>query len=290
VLTAPSAATRVAAVIGDPVRHSLSPILHNAAFAALGLDWVYVAFPVRPGRGGAAVAAMRLLDLAGLSVTMPHKAGVVDGVDRLGPTAARLGAVNTISWAAGPDGPELVGDSTDGAGFLDALRGEDGFDPAGRRCLVLGAGGAARAVCLAVAEAGAARVGVVARRPEAAAACAALAGPVGSPVGLDLLAESISDADLIINASPVGMSPGDGLPFALTPAVLRADHFVADLIYAPATTPLIAAARSRGASTANGLGPLVHQAARQLAIWTGQPAPLDVMAAAGRAALAHRDR
>ena len=86
-----SAATRVAAVIGDPVRHSLSPTLHNAAFAALGLDWVYVAFPVPPGRGGAAVAAMRLLDLAGLSVTMPHKAGVVGGLDRLGPTAARLG-------------------------------------------------------------------------------------------------------------------------------------------------------------------------------------------------------
>ena len=285
-----SAATRVAAVIGDPVRHSLSPTLHNAAFAALGLDWVYVAFPVPPGRGGAAVAAMRLLDLAGLSVTMPHKAGVVGGLDRLGPTAARLGAVNTISWATGPDGPELVGDSTDGAGFLDALRGDDGFDPTGRRCLVLGAGGAARAVCLAMAEAGAARVRVVARRAEAAEACAALAGPVGLPVGPALLADSIVDSDLIVNASPVGMSSGDGLPFALDPALLRDDQFVADLIYAPATTPLIAAARARGSTTANGLGPLIHQAARQLAIWTGRPAPLDVMAAAARSALAHRDR
>ena len=128
-----------------------------------------MAFPVRPGRGEAAVAAMRVLDLAGLSVTMPHKAAVVGGLDRLGPTAARLGVVNTISWAATPDGPELVGDSTDGAGFLDALRGDDGFDPNGRRCLILGAGGAARSVCLAIAEAGAARVRVVARRPDAAA-------------------------------------------------------------------------------------------------------------------------
>ncbi len=148
------------------------------------------------------------------------------------------GAVNTISWATGPDGPELVGDSTDGAGFLDALRGDDGFDPTGRRCLVLGAGGAARAVCLAMAEAGAARVRVVARRAEAAEACAALAGPVGLAVGPDVLADSIDDSDLIVNASPVGMSPGDGLPFALDPALFRADQFVADLIYAPATTPL----------------------------------------------------
>ena len=110
-----------------------------------------------------------------------------------------------------------MGDSTDGAGFLDALRGDDGFDPTGRRCLVLGAGGAARAVCLAMAEAGAARVRVVARRAEAAEACAALAGPVGLPVGPALLADSIVDSDLIVNASPVGMSSGDGLPFDAGP-------------------------------------------------------------------------
>jgi shikimate dehydrogenase len=280
----------VAAVIGDPVRHSLSPALHNAAFAALALDWVYVAFPVQPGRGDAAVAAMRVLDLAGLSVTMPHKAAVVGSLDRLGPTAARLGVVNTISWAATPDGRELVGDSTDGAGFLDALRGDDGFDPSGRCCLILGAGGAARSVALAIAQAGAARVRVVARRPDAAAACAAFAGPAGAVVGPDELAGAVTDSDLIVNATPVGMSPGDGLPFALDPAVLRPDHFVADLIYAPAITPLVAAARARGASTANGLGPLIHQAARQVAIWTGRPAPIDVMSAAALSALAHRGR
>jgi shikimate dehydrogenase len=280
----------VAAVIGDPVRHSLSPALHNAAFAALRLDWVYVAFPVRPGQGEAAVAAMRVLDLAGLSVTMPHKAAVVGGLDRLGSTAARLGVVNTISWAATPDGPALVGDSTDGAGFLDALRGDDGFDPKGRRCLILGAGGAARSVSLAIAEAGAARVRVVARRRDAADACAAFAGPAGEALRPDDLAEAVSDSDLIVNATPVGMSPGDGLPFALDPSLLRPDHFVADLIYAPATTPLVAAGRARGAGTANGLGALIHQAARQVAIWTGRPAPIDVMSAAALAALAHGAR
>ena len=284
-------------MIGHPVRHSLSPVLHNAAYAALGLDWVYVAFPVPAGKGAAAVAAMRTLDLAGLSVTMPHKADVVGGLDRLGPTAARLGVVNTISWRTSTDGWELEGDSTDGAGFLDALRGDDGFDPAGRRCVVLGAGSAARSVCLALAEARAASVQVVARRGPAAEACAALAAPVGAvvvwtadaaPKGQAELMEAVVGSDLIVNATPVGMSPGDGLPFGLEPGLLHGGQFVADLIYAPSTTPLLAAARVKGAGTANGLGMLIHQAARQIAMWTGCPAPLEAMSVAGVSALTHR--
>jgi shikimate dehydrogenase len=281
----------VAGVIGDPVRHSLSPALHNAAFQALGLDWVYVAFPVPAGQGPAAVVAMRALDLAGLSVTMPHKAEVLVGLDRLAPTAARLGAVNTISWAAAATDATLEGDSTDGAGFLDALRDDDGFNPARRSCVVLGAGGAARAVTLALAEAGAASVCVVARRLDAAAACAELAGPAGRTV-VDgaLVAGVVEAADLVVNATPVGMAAGDGLPFGLDAAVLHGGQFVADLIYAPATTPLLAAARSRGADTANGLGMLINQAARQVAIWTGRPAPIEAMSAAALAALSHRSR
>ena len=285
----------MAGVIGDPVTHSLSPALHNAAFAALGLDWVYVAFPVAAGQGLAAVAAMRTLDLAGLSVTMPHKSDVVRGLDRLAPTAAQLGVVNTVSWASSASGALLEGDSTDGAGFLDALRGDDGFEPTGRRCVILGAGGAARAVTLALAEAGARSVAVVGRRQEAAAGCAGLAGAVGralTPVfsGEDgsTLTEVVRDADLVVNATPTGMAPGDGLPFALDPTVLRRGQFVADLIYAPATTPLLGAARSRGAATANGLGMLINQAARQVAIWTGRPAPVEAMSAAALGALSRR--
>jgi shikimate dehydrogenase len=189
-----------------------------------------------------------------------------------------------------------VGDSTDGAGFLDALRGDDGYDPAGRACVVLGAGGAARAVTLALAEAGAASVCVVARRANLAAACAQLAGPAGRALaaapptaGTDL-AEVVEAADLLVNATPVGMQPDDGLPFALDPAVVHGGQFVADLIYAPATTPLLAQARTRGAGTANGLGMLINQAARQVAIWTGRPAPIEAMSAAALAALAHRGR
>jgi shikimate dehydrogenase len=312
-------------VIGDPVRHSLSPALHNAAFAALGLDWVYVAFAVAAGHGAAAVAAMRALDIAGLSVTMPHKAAVVAELDRLGPTATLLGVVNTISWTASPDGWELEGESTDGAGFIDALRGDDGFDPAGRRCVVLGSGGAARSVTLALAEAGSASVQVVARRRDAAVQCSGLAGPIGfalvvpgegpagaagageAPAGPGAgeapesadpvarpadavagLSDAVAGADLIVNATPVGMAAGDGLPFDLDPELLHQGQFVADLIYAPATTPLLAAARVRGAGTANGLGTLIHQAARQVAIWTGNPAPLEAMSAAALLALSQR--
>lgn len=276
----------MAGVIGDPVVHSLSPALHNAAYEALGLDWVYVAFPVPAGQGAAAVAAMRPLRLAGLSVTMPHKADIVAAVDRLGATAARLGVANTVSWAAGREGAELVGDSTDGAGFLEALRGDDGFDPAERNCVVLGAGGAARAIALALADAGAATVTIVARKRETGEDCAALAG--GRYVDAERARSAVTLADLVVNATPLGMDAGDGLPFDLDPTAFRSEQFVADLVYAPAVTPLLAAARAQGATTANGLGMLIHQAASQVELWTGRPAPLEAMSAAALAALGHR--
>jgi shikimate dehydrogenase len=281
----------VAGVIGDPIRHSLSPALHNAAYAALGLDWIYVAFPVPAGRGAAAVEAMRTLGLAGLSVTMPHKQSAATAVDRLTPTAARLGVVNTVSWAK-TSGGGLVGDSTDGPGFIDNLRGDEGFEPAGCKAagckaVVLGTGGAARSVTLALAEARAGSVIVVGRNPEAAEACAGLAGRSGSPAGPTNVAPVVACADLLVNATPVGMVPGDGLPFGIDPDWLASCRFVADLIYAPARTPLLIAARERGVATGNGLGMLIHQAARQIEMWTGRPAPLDTMSAAALAALAH---
>jgi shikimate dehydrogenase len=287
----PSATTSVAGIIGDPVRHSISPAIHNAAYGALGLDWVYVAFEVPAGAGGAAVDAMRALGLAGLSVTMPHKGAVVERLDSLTPTARRLGVANTITRRRAPDGSDVLeGDSTDGRGFLDALRSEDGIEPAGKRCLLLGAGGAARSVALALSEAGAGSVAVTGRRPEAVKACADLAGSAGEaiPPGAGALEAAARAADLIVNASPVGMRPGDGIPFDLEPSWLRPRQSVIDLIYLPATTPLLAAARDRGAFTSNGLGMLINQAARQIEVWTGRPAPLEVMSAAALAALSHR--
>jgi shikimate dehydrogenase len=270
-----SAATRVAGVIGDPVHHSLSPAIHNAGFAALGLDWVYVAFPVAAGQAGAAVAALRTLGLAGLSVTMPHKAAAATTVDRLSPTAAHLGVVNTIYR----HGDELVGDCTDGPGFVDALRADHGWDPHGRRVVVLGTGGAARAVALALAGSGAAEVAVVGRDAASAASCAALARRAGVVRAVD----AVAGADLVVNATPVGMA-GTGseetLPLGVEPDRIGEGQLVVDLVYAPAVTPLLAAARARGAATGNGLGMLVHQAARQLGLWTGEPAPVEAMRSA----------
>ena len=194
--TWPTAGTTIAGVIGDPVDHSLSPVLHNAALAELGLDWAYVAFPVPAGRGQAAVAAMLDLGIRGLSVTMPHKTAAAAACHRLSPVAERLGVVNTVTNMAG----QLVGDSTDGPGFIDSLA-DQGWDVAGKRCLVLGAGGAARAVVLALAEQGAARVGVVARREDEALAVASLAGRGGAVAQV----ETADEAELIVNATPVGM-------------------------------------------------------------------------------------
>jgi shikimate dehydrogenase len=265
-----TAKTAVAGVIGDPVEHSLSPALHNAAFAALGLDWVYVAFPVPAGRGQAAVRAVADLGIRGLSVTMPHKAPAALACDRLTPVAERLGVANTVTNADGL----LVGDSTDGAGFVDSLL-EQGWSPAGKRCLVLGAGGAAKAVVLALAEAGVSRVSVVARRQEQALAVAALAGTAGEEGSV----ESADEADLVVNATPVGMD-GEELPFGLEAKRLGPGQLVTDLIYAPSVTPLLRAARQRGALTSNGLGMLIHQAARQVKAWTGQEAPVEAMSAA----------
>lgn len=266
-------------VIGSPVEHSLSPVIHNAAFEALGLDWSYFAVSVPQGRAGDALAAMRSLHLAGLSVTMPHKAATAAGVDVLTERAEALGAVNCVAWR----GTQLEGDSTDGPGFLDSLRVDHGWDPSGRRAVVLGAGGAARAVIAALAEAGATEVAVVARRPDRAAHAAGLAGSVGRVAEHD----AVADAELLVNATPVGM--GDDRAVPVRPDLLRTGQVVVDLVYDPVETGLLLAARERGALPVNGVGMLVHQAAHAFRRWTGEDPPVEVMSAAAVAALAtHR--
>jgi shikimate dehydrogenase len=273
-----SGTTRLAGVIGTPIRHSLSPAIFNAAFDSLGLDWVYLAFEVRGGEARAALDAMRALDIGGLSVTMPHKDAVVELVDHCTPEAAALHAVNCV--VATGDG--LLGENTDGPGFLDALRAETGFDPSGRNAVVLGAGGAARAIVLALSRAGAPDVAVVNRTPDRAEVAAALAGPAGRVATTDALEQ----ADLIVNATSIGM--GDGrLPF--DPEVLRPGQVVADVVYHPSPTPLVAAVRGRGIVAVDGVGMLVHQAAHAFRLWTGAEPPIEVMTAAARAALTFRE-
>jgi shikimate dehydrogenase len=278
--------TRAAGVIGMPVRHSLSPAIFNAAFGAAGLDWAYLAFEVPEGAAGLALGGMRALGLEGLSVTMPHKAAVLDGLDSLSADAEALGAVNCITRR----GALLEGDNTDGPGFVDALRHDEGIEVDGLRCVVVGAGGAGRAVVRALARAGAASIAVVNRSPEPAARAVDLAGPVAR-VGSG---DDLGDADLVVNATPLGMgvvvtTTGQPEPLPLDVDRLGGGQVVVDLVYHPAVTPLLAAARQRGLRTVNGLGMLIHQAAHAFRRWTGEDPPLEAMSAAAVAGLGHRE-
>lgn len=273
---------RLAALIGSPVEHSLSPAIHQAAFDAAGVDWTYVAFDVAAGRAAEAIAAMRLLGIAGLSVTMPHKHDVAVAVDRLDPAAAALGSVNTVSW----DGDDLVGSSTDGAGFVAALT-EEGIDVRGDAVAVIGAGGAARSVIDALGRAGVASIRVVNRTPERAASASALAA-VAAVGTLD----DVASADIVINASSVGMGVDPDvateadLPCA--PGRLAEHQVVVDLVYHPLQTAWLQRAAALGARTVDGLGMLIHQAALQQLAWLGHRPDVAVMRRAAEAALAER--
>ena len=262
--------TRIVGVIGDPVGHSRSPAMHNAAFDALELDWVYVAFPVRRGEGAAAVRAVATLGLVGLNITMPHKADAAAACDDLSSEAGALGTVNTVVNADGT----LAGHSTDGDGFLRALD-DEGIAVAGQRAVIVGAGGAGRAITHALGRVGA-HVTIAARRPDAARRAASLA-PGGAAIALDELA--IERFDLVVNATPIGMA-GEPPPFDT--ALLHDGQFVFDTVY-PVETPLLREARARGVRAAGGLGMLVHQGALSFSLWTGVEPPLEVMRAAASA-------
>ncbi len=272
----------VAALIGSPVAHSLSPAIHRAAFDAAGVDWTYVAFDVAPGEGPAAVAAMRTLGIAGLSVTMPHKADVAGAVDRLAPEARALRSVNTVSW----HGDELVGSSTDGAGFVASLA-EQGVGVAGTTVAVIGAGGAARSVIDALGRSGAERIAVVNRTPDRAARAAELAAvaSVGGP-------DDLASADIVVNATSVGMGidpdRATAADLPCEPGLLDPAQVVVDLVYHPLDTAWLMAARRRGARTVDGLGMLVHQAVLQQQAWLGSNPDVDAMRAAAATALACR--
>ena len=279
--------TQLLGIMGWPVEHTLSPTMHNAAFAALGLNWVYLALPVPPGQVEAALRGMVALGFRGANVTVPHKQAVMPYLDRITEAAQAIGAVNTI--VVGEDG-RLSGDNTDGMGFLADLR-ERGFQPRGRRALVLGAGGGARAVVYALATAGA-QVTILNRtlsRAELLVEHLAPAVPPGSlscrSLDRNALAEEAARADLLVHTTPVGMWPHeetslwpDTLPFP--------PHLLAcDLIYRPPETKLLRQARLAGAETINGVGMLVHQGVLAFKLWTGRTPPLEVMWAACERAL-----
>lgn len=259
--------TRVVGVIGHPVRHSLSPAIHNAGFRSSGSDHVYVAFDVPEGSATSALEAVRILDLAGLSVTMPHKAVIARSVDSLVESARRLDSVNTVEVS---ESGELIGHSTDGDGLIASMLAND-VSVNAKSVVVFGAGGAGRSVVDALARHGAERILVVNRSFDAAERAADLGrGRAEARSLVDTsMREDIARCDIVINASSVGMR---GVSEGRTPFdvdLLPKASVVVDLVYHPLRTALLERAHARGCRTLDGLGMLVHQAALQQVIWTG---------------------
>jgi len=270
--------TQVVGVIGWPIEHSVSPPMHNAAFRALGLDWCYVPLPVAPNALADAVRGLRALGLRGINVTVPHKQRLLELVDEISPAARAIGAVNTVVVRDGV----LFGHNTDAAGFIRALR-EAGMEPEGRRVLVLGAGGAARAVVYALAGL-AEEVTILNRTPDRAERLAADLMALGGrarlragPLTVERVRSAAPDVELVVNTTSVGMWPRtDATPWPeAVPFPVGAWAY--DLVYNPRETLFLRRARAAGCLGADGLMMLVHQGAEAFTMWTGVEAPVDVM-------------
>lgn len=261
-------------LIGDPVAHSLSPVMHEAAFAALGLDATYESW-LTPAAGLASrVASLRRDDVLGANVTVPHKQAVMNLCDDVSPVASRIGAVNTLV----PRDGHLHGDNTDAYGFVQALRELPNTSDV-RSALILGAGGAARAVAVALGTDGVDSVRIANRTPARASALVSALSDTGltgiEMVYWDDLSTVMTDVDLVVNATSIGWH-GDDIPIAVELLdLLRYGASVFDLTYRD--TALIQAARFRGIAVTDGLAMLIHQGARSLELWTGRPAPIEVM-------------
>ncbi len=277
-----SAGTRIFALIGDPVEGSLSPPMHNAAFRHLGLNCLYVAFRVPSPLLREAVLGVRAMGMGGLNVTFPHKTAILPFLDELDPSAREVGAVNTVK----NEGGRLIGFNTDGEGAVRFLREKLG-SLKGKRAVMLGAGGAARAIAFSLLREGA-ELTLLNRTPSRAKRLASELGKKGAVrvswggLGKEELREALSSADLLLNATPVGMDRRDET--LVTHDLMHPNLFVMDLVYHPPETRLMREARKAGARAENGLGMLLHQAALSFTIFTGRRAPLQVMRRALREA------
>ena len=278
-------------IIGFPVRHSISPLFQQAALDYLGIDATYEAWEVAPEALGPLVQGLRRPQVLGINVTVPHKEAVVSYLDDLDDWASQAGSVNTVVNRGG----RLSGHNTDGHGFLRALQGEAGFDPAGRRVLVIGAGGAARGVALALVRSGVGQLTIANRTPSRAQVLVENAQSRGIsaraiPLEGEPLARAAGQAELIVNCTSMGMAhgpdePGTPLPWeAIAPTAL-----VYDLVYNPLETPLLRAAARAGARCLGGIAMLVYQGAASFEMWTGQKAPVQVMLEAATRAMTTSD-
>jgi shikimate dehydrogenase len=257
--------TKVAGVMGWPVGHSLSPRLHGYWLERHGVDGVLVPLPVRPEHFAEALRALPKLGFVGASITVPHKEAALGLVDEAEPPAQRVGAVNTIVVR---EGGRIAGRNTDVPGFLDALRdGAPGWRAGAGAAVVLGAGGASRAIVAALSMAGVAEIRVVNRTLERAAALAQALGPPVRAVPWERRAEALANAALLVNATTLGMTGQPPLELDLAP--LPAAAVVMDIVYTPLETPLLARARGRGLVAVDGLGMLLHQARPAFAAWFG---------------------
>jgi shikimate dehydrogenase len=273
-----SGKTKISCLIGDPVAHTMSPVMHNAAFAKLDLDYAYLPFRVKPEDLSRAVSGLRALNVVGFNVTIPHKVAVMPLLDELDPLAEKIGAVNTVVNANGV----LEGYNTDASGFLQALV-ERGIQPSDKNIVLLGAGGAARAIAYILIQRNA-RLTILNRRQEldwAEAIAANIKKDIGKDIAVfellpDHLEKALANADILVNATSVGMSPESEI--SLVPArLIRSGLVAVDIVYNPVRTKLLRDAAAAGAVTIEGLDMLVWQGALAFEKWTGRKAPFDLM-------------
>ena len=273
-----SGKTRLCGLIGDPVEHSMSPVMHNAAFREIGLDYLYLPFRVKREELGKAIEGMRALNIRGLNVTIPHKVAVIRFMDELDPLAEKISAVNTI---VNDDGV-LTGYNTDGSGFLQALL-ERGIEPEGKNVVILGAGGASRAISFTLADRGAHLI--ILNRPEEFDWAEELASKISQiftrkvealELNRENVAKTLENTNILVNATSAGMSPDvDETP--LDSDLLRPGLIVYDIVYNPIKTRLQGEAEAAGAETINGVDMLVWQGALAFEMWTGRKAPVELM-------------
>jgi shikimate dehydrogenase len=273
-----SGKTKVCAIIGDPIDHTMSPPMHNAAYKELGLDYIYLPFQVKKEHLKQAVAGLKALNVRGFNVTMPHKVSIIPMLDGLDPLAEKIGAVNTVVNDKGV----LTGHNTDGLGVLQALL-EKGLEPEGKKVVVIGAGGASRAISYVLAQHGA-RLTILNRKQEldwAEKIAASINKDLGAAaqvmeLGSKQLAAALAGADILIHATSVGMHPDTEK--SLVPAeLLRSGLTVFDVIYSPLKTKLLRDAEAAGCRTIGGVDMLVWQGILCFEKWTGQQAPLETM-------------
>ena len=286
-----NASTRYCAVYGHPVKHSASPALQNAGLAALGLNWRYLACEVHPDNLRAAIAGAKLMNFIGLNLTIPHKLLAMDMMDSLDESAQTWGAVNTVrfegrdargvwlplrEFAEAPRETRAHGFNTDADAITRSLREDLGLNLAGAKVLLLGAGGAGRTAALKLASEKVAELFLVNRTRTKAEALAQEIRARNPEVKMALGYPS-GRVELVLNATSLGLKAQDALPFDENQFSLGQTNAVYDMIYRPAETPLLKAAKAAGCRTANGLGMLLYQGAKALELWSGQPAPVGIM-------------